>query len=131
MAQQLTQECILGTDFLSQYGCVVDLRRRVIIAGGKDVSIVDRSKKMDNSLVCLVSTSESVEIPASCLMHLVATISGQSWPVSEIGTLEKFMNEYGLVVARSISPVYSACIMTQVWVIAYHFNKQMDTTIQI
>ena len=25
VAQQLTQECLLGTDFLSQYGCVVDL----------------------------------------------------------------------------------------------------------
>ena len=46
VAQQLTQEYLLGTDFLSQYGCVVDLRRHVIIAGGKDVPMVDRSKKI-------------------------------------------------------------------------------------
>ena len=60
--------------------------------------MVDRSKEKDNSLVCFVSTSESVEIPASCQMRLAATISGQSWPVSEIGIVEplaKFMNEYG------------------------------------
>ena len=88
MAQQLTQECLLGTDFLSQYGCCVDLRRHVIIAGGKDVPMVDRSKKMDNSLVCFVSTSESVEIPASCQMPLAATVSGQLWSVSEIGIVE-------------------------------------------
>ena len=117
VAQQLTQECLLGTDFLSQYGCVVDLRRHVIIAGGKDVPMVDRSEKMDNSLVCFVSTSESVEIPASCQMRLTATVSGQSWPVSEIGIVEplaKFMNEYGLVVARCISPVILGRIMIQV-----------------
>ena len=91
--------------------------RSVIIAGGKDVSMVDRSKKMDNSFVCFVSTSESVEIPASCHMRLAATVSGQSWPVSEIVIIEplaKFMNEYGLVVARSISPVISGRIMIQV-----------------
>ena len=52
---------LLGTDFLSQYGCVVDLLQHVIIAGGKDVPMVDRSKRMDNSLICFVSTSESVE----------------------------------------------------------------------
>ena len=72
---------------------------------------------MDNSLVCFVSTSKSVEIPASCQMRLTATVSGQSWPVSEIGIVEpvaKFMNEYGLVVARCISPVISGCIMIQV-----------------
>ena len=34
------------------------------MAWGKDVPMVDRSKKMDNSLVCFVSTSESV-VPAS------------------------------------------------------------------
>ena len=47
VAQQLTKECLLGTDFLSQYGCVVDLQGHVIIAGGKDVPMVNRSKKMD------------------------------------------------------------------------------------
>ena len=71
VAQKLTQECLLGTDFLSQYGCEVDLWWHVIIAGGKYVSMVDRR---DNSLVCFVSTSESVEIPASCQMHLAATL---------------------------------------------------------
>ena len=93
---------------------LVDLRQHVIIVGGKDVPMVDRSKKMDNSFVCFVSTSESVEIPASCQMCLAATVSGQSWPVSEIGILAKFMNEYGLVVACSISPVISGRIMIQV-----------------
>ena len=47
VAQHLTQECLLGTDFLSQYGCVVDLQQHVIIAGGKDVPLVDRSEEKD------------------------------------------------------------------------------------
>ena len=118
VAQHLTQECLLGTDFLSQYGCVVDLWRHVIIAGGKDVPLVDRSEEKDNLLVCLVSVSESVEIPASCQMRLTATVSGgRSWPASENGIVEplaKFMNEYGLLVACSLSPVISGHITIQV-----------------
>ena len=52
-----------------------------------------------------------------CIKHILEYVSGQPWPVSEIGIVEllaKFMNEYGLVVARSISPVVSGRIMIQV-----------------
>ena len=35
-----------------------------------------------------------------CIKHILEYVSGQPWPVSEIGIVEplaKFMNEYGLV----------------------------------
>ena len=80
--------------------------------------MVDRSEEKDNSMVCLVSVSESVEIPASCQMRLTATVSGgRSWPASENGIVEplaKLMNEYGLLVACSLSHVISGHIMIQV-----------------
>ena len=38
VAKGLTQECLLGADFLSQHGCIVDLRRQVLRAGEQSVS---------------------------------------------------------------------------------------------
>ena len=91
----------------------VDLWQHVIVAGGKDVPLVNRSEEKDNSLVCFVSVSESIEIPASCQVCLTATVSGgrscMAW-----SNQAKFMNEYGLVVAHSLSPVISGRIMIQV-----------------
>ena len=52
----------------------------------------------------------------SCIKHILEYVSEQPWPVSKIGIVEplaKFMNEYGLVVALSISPVISGRIMIQ------------------
>ena len=35
VVQKLTQECLLGADFMKHHGCVIDLQRRHLLAGGK------------------------------------------------------------------------------------------------
>ena len=92
IAQQLTLECLLGSDLLSQYGCVVDLRQHVIIAGGKKVPLVDRKKK-SHALVCFVSTSESVKVPASCQIHFLES-HGLFLRMFIVEPLAKFINDY-------------------------------------
>ena len=47
IAQQLIQECPLGTDLLSQYGCAAACHHTV--AGGKKLPLVDRSEEKENS----------------------------------------------------------------------------------
>ena len=37
--REMTQECLLGTDFLEQYGCVVDLGRRTMIMLGETIPL--------------------------------------------------------------------------------------------
>ena len=34
VVQELTQECLLGADFLKHHGCVIDLQRHHLLAGG-------------------------------------------------------------------------------------------------
>ena len=34
VAEKLTQECILGADFLQQHKCVIDLNQQTLKAGG-------------------------------------------------------------------------------------------------
>ena len=35
VVQELTQECLLGADFLKHHGCVINLQRHHLLAGGK------------------------------------------------------------------------------------------------
>ena len=37
IARELTQECLLGADFLKQHNCVINMRERTLVAGGKQV----------------------------------------------------------------------------------------------
>ena len=53
IATSLTQECLLGADFLSQYGCVLDMQQKVLYAGGQQVHMCTR-EHVDNA-VCFVS----------------------------------------------------------------------------
>ena len=39
IAKNLTQECILGADFLCHHKCVVDLQRQVLLAGEEPVQL--------------------------------------------------------------------------------------------
>ena len=37
VARELTQECLLGADFLKQHNCVINMREQTLMAGGKQV----------------------------------------------------------------------------------------------
>ena len=39
VAKSLTQECILGADFLVAHGCVLDYTTKTLLAGGKLVPV--------------------------------------------------------------------------------------------
>ena len=43
VARRLTQECLLGADFLSKHGCIDDLRKQVLVAGGRSVSMCSQA----------------------------------------------------------------------------------------
>ena len=37
IARDLTQECLLGADFLKQHDCVINMIEQTLVAGGKQV----------------------------------------------------------------------------------------------
>ena len=113
----LTQECLLGADFLSQHGCIVDLRRQVLRAGEQSVSLHSDSIPQ----VCLVTLAETSLIPGRhqiCVpVHLSPQGSGQKLPLQEclgiLEPMEQFCERLGLLVARSLASSSStvACIL--------------------
>ena len=70
VTKHLTQECILGVDFLIKHACVVDLQQHTFIIDGKIVQLSHTGVAED---VCFVSISETVTVPACCQMYISAS----------------------------------------------------------
>ena len=111
VARGVTQECLLGADFLSRHGCVVDLRDNVLLAGGQSVPVHFNSSAHCLPPVCFVTLAEKSVIPGRHQMRLPVHLSPQT-PTQEAcldnytGILEpvpEFVHRRGLLVARSLS----------------------------
>ena len=117
VAKGLTQECLLGADFLSQHGCIVNLRRQVLRASEQSVSLHSDSIPQ----VCLITLAETAVIHGRHQMcvpvHLSPQGSGQKLPLQEclgiLEPMEQFCERRGLLVARSLASSSStvACIL--------------------
>ena len=65
VAQSLTQECILGADFLVANDCSIDYHSKTLLAGGQLVPIHCREKYQPVNVACTcdVEIMEDIYIP--------------------------------------------------------------------
>ena len=116
VAEGLTQECLLGADFFSHHGCIVNLQQQVLHAGGQSVSLCSDNLPQ----VCFVTLAETAVIPGRHQMcvpvHLSPQVLRQKLPLLEclgiFEPMEHFCERRGLLVARSLTSSTStvACI---------------------
>eukprot|EP00731_Ephydatia_muelleri_P028628 Em0020g272a len=97
---------------LSVDGRLVDLRQHTFVNDGKIVQFNHTGVAED---VCFVSVSETVTVPACCQMY----ISASALDKKEAGAvllepLDTFMEDHGLLVARSLSQVSCNHLVVQV-----------------
>ena len=111
VARGVTQECLLGADFLSRHGCVVDLRDNVLLAGGQTVPVHFNSTAYCLPPVCFVALAEKSVIPGRHQVRVPVHLSPLT-PTEDVcldnytGVLEpvpEFIHRRGLLVARSLS----------------------------
>ena len=120
VARGLTQECLLGADYLQKHRCVVDLDKRVLCAGGGVVSFTSQVDNEINAAVCHVAFAHTTVVPAQCQMQLSATVSrAKGTETDELGDaiLEpemSFIERHGLVVAHSLSRSVNSKTLVQV-----------------
>jgi hypothetical protein len=116
VAENLTQECLLGADFLTTQGCIVDLQRRVMITHGEEIPPQDARKK--ETMACHVAISDTTTIPARYQVWLEAQLATPGKEMHEcIGMVEpepKFIHRHGLYVAHSLSINRNGFIVVQV-----------------
>ena len=103
----LTQECLLGADYLTEYGCVIDLKHQILLAGGTPVHFIHSLglNGEDSVKHAAVKLSESVTLPPYCQMQLPVIIASLSLLGSTTALLEPdqaFMEAHGVVVAHSL-----------------------------
>ncbi|KAL5497103.1 hypothetical protein EMCRGX_G013508 [Ephydatia muelleri] len=106
VASQLTQECLIGADFLSKFNCQLDLGAGVLVAGTEVLSMETDRKSRSPVGVCDVQLIERVEVPGSSQMRILAACNGGLCGVNGSVLLEPnvaFMERHGLMVARSVS----------------------------
>ena len=96
----LTQECLLGADYLTEYGCVIDLKHQILLAGGTPVHFIHSLglNGEDSVMHTAVKLSESVTLPSYCQMQLPVIIASHSLLGSTTALLEPdqaFMEAHG------------------------------------
>ena len=101
IVKSLTQECLLGVDFLKRFGCMVDLKQSILVmADGKSVPLLFSTHSLNDD-VCHVSINETTVIPGRHQVHLPVHVPENCTYVIE--PEPRFMERHGLFVARSIS----------------------------
>eukprot|EP00731_Ephydatia_muelleri_P004049 Em0002g225a len=108
VADCLTQDCILGSDFLLLHGCVIDLLNHSLLVKGK---VVPLSSGIYHSPIstCGVAVAETVEVPAHSQFRLIANRQGKKKEqgVDDLGSVmfepsHDFMESHGLAVAHAV-----------------------------
>ncbi len=103
VVKDITQQFLLGADFLERFGCVIDLRNRSLMAGGRSVPV--QLQAQAQRTVCHVSIKETTEIPGYHQVHLHGRLSDPTGPdyTGMFEPLQKFAERHGLFLAHSVS----------------------------
>ena len=101
IAGNLTQECLLGADFLKQHDCVINMREQTLVAGGKQV-VCQPNQFPELMSVCHVSFSADIVIPGHCQMHIPVSHSQKERGSGVLEPAVSFMEQQGLIIACSV-----------------------------
>ncbi|KAL5481592.1 hypothetical protein EMCRGX_G021785 [Ephydatia muelleri] len=122
VAQSLTQECILGADFLVANDCIIDYHSKTLLAGGQLVPIHCREQYQPVNVACTcgVEIMEDIFIPKQCEMLIPVRLTRHKNIPDAVdgfcGLLEpesQFMERHRLAVAHSISRNKKGVTMAQ------------------
>ena len=103
IAKELTQECLLGADFLQQHNCVINMKERTVTPEEmRPVVCQGKGSSSSKNSVCHVSFTADVVVPGNCQMHLQVSLSQQKHCAGVLEPAAKLMEQQGLLVARSI-----------------------------
>ena len=106
VVRNVTQECLLGANFLENFGCTINLRERTLSVEGTSVPLQLKNTRLLST--CHVSCAETTVVPGCHQMELPIQLR-QTRIISEFeGILEpemKFIERQGVLIARSIHSV--------------------------
>ena len=114
VVQGMTQECLLGTDFLEQYQCVIDVRGRTMTIEGETVSLDRMSGRC--MATCHVFVQETTVIPPYHELRLQVQLEDENTNGDYVGLFQpktEMSTHYGLLFACYVSPVHNGKAVVQ------------------
>ena len=116
VSSNVSQECLLGADFLASHDCIVDFPNRQLKMGQENAAIMQTTK--DSNEVCRVTVADTTAIKAGREELLWADVYNKhGQQVQWTGMLEPkpgSIEKYQLLVARTLSTPDSAQIPVRV-----------------
>ena len=111
VVKRLTVECILGIDFLSKYGAVIDCANDMVSFGSR-VHAADPTPQIGNATANVVIVEETARIPSRSSCIVSATVQNGDALSGRVGVLEPHDNiPSSLLVARSLNTVSKANVI--------------------
>eukprot|EP00731_Ephydatia_muelleri_P013877 Em0007g1187a len=114
VARSLSVDCLLGADFLTKHGAVIDFKRN---AWKLDGGVVEIPLSADIGRLCHVVTNKTVEVPARTVVLLEAALSESQGNYTE-GLVEPLEGKEGipkcLLVARALVTAVNNRVIMQV-----------------
>ena len=114
VVQGMTQECLLGTDFLEQYQCVIDVRGRTMTIEGETVSLDRMSGRC--MATCHVFVQETTVIPPYHELRLQVQLEDENTNGDYVGLFQpktEMSTHYGLLFVCYVSPVHNGKAVVQ------------------
>ena len=106
VVRNVTQECLLGANFLENFGCTTNLRERTLSTGGCSMPL--QFKNAQQVSICHVSCAETTVVPGHCQMELPVQLFRTKTIGEFEGILEpelRFMERRGVLIARSVHSI--------------------------
>ena len=104
VVNELTQECILGADFLQHHKCVIDLNKQTLRAGGVSVDIAPKFGNDTAACVYHMTFPETTVLPGSSEAELPLQLSKTCHSNTTIlKPAPKFMERHGILIAHSLT----------------------------
>ena len=103
VAADVTQDCLLGIDFLGKHGCKIDFEAKSLSIGSK---IVNLQAKSGGNKVFRISLAETVIVPGRHEIVLHAKVKGAGCGDGLLGLVEpspSFAKQHDLLLARVVA----------------------------
>ena len=100
----ITDDCILGTDFLQPHGCLVDFRDGKLLVGDEEIPFMKSCSQSDKSC-CRVLLMECVDVPPHSETVVTARVEGSvgaaKWGLLEPGAATSRAAD-GVLIGRTL-----------------------------
>ena len=106
VVQGMTQECLLGTNFLEQYQCVIDVRGRTMVMEGETIPLDTHRMSGLCMVTCHVFVQETTVIPPYHEVRLQVQLEDENTNGDYVGLFQpktEMSTHHGLLFACSVS----------------------------